>query len=82
MFFAGSIFVNFMTKKIFFLILRQKNISGAAFFCLGCKYYYMPWASKKPLLMLTAQWEDVNFRLHHLNFILRICQKVVCCLEI
>jgi len=37
----------------------------------------MPWASKKPVMMVTSQWEDVNFRLHAVNFILRLCDRMV-----
>ena len=37
----------------------------------------MPWASKKPVMMVTSQWEDVNFRLHGVNFILRLCDRMV-----
>ncbi|XP_076821667.1 myoferlin-like isoform X3 [Clavelina lepadiformis] len=42
----------------------------------GCKYHFCPWASKKPVMMVTSQWEDINFRLHAVNVILRLADRI------
>uniref|UniRef100_H2ZAE5 C2 domain-containing protein n=1 Tax=Ciona savignyi TaxID=51511 RepID=H2ZAE5_CIOSA len=43
---------------------------------LGVNYHYMAWTSKKPILMVTSQWEDISFRLYAMNLILRTCERM------
>uniref|UniRef100_H2ZAE4 C2 domain-containing protein n=1 Tax=Ciona savignyi TaxID=51511 RepID=H2ZAE4_CIOSA len=43
----------------------------------GVNYHYMAWTSKKPILMVTSQWEDISFRLYAMNLILRTCERMV-----
>nr|XP_039273403.1 myoferlin-like isoform X2 [Styela clava] len=38
----------------------------------GTYYYYLPWASKKPVVCVTSHWEDIGFRYHSLNVLLRL----------
>uniref|UniRef100_H2ZAE2 C2 domain-containing protein n=1 Tax=Ciona savignyi TaxID=51511 RepID=H2ZAE2_CIOSA len=42
----------------------------------GVNYHYMAWTSKKPILMVTSQWEDISFRLYAMNLILRTCERM------
>nr|XP_026691585.1 myoferlin isoform X3 [Ciona intestinalis] len=42
----------------------------------GVQYHYMAWTSKKPILMVTSQWEDISFRLYAMNLILRTCDRM------
>nr|CAB3264165.1 myoferlin [Phallusia mammillata] len=42
----------------------------------GVKYHFMPWAAKKPVMMVTTHWEEISFRLFSLNFILRLIDKI------
>lgn len=46
-------------------------------FNLGTYYYYLPWAARKPIVCVTSQWEDVGFRYHSLNVLLRIASGLV-----
>uniref|UniRef100_H2ZHS9 C2 domain-containing protein n=1 Tax=Ciona savignyi TaxID=51511 RepID=H2ZHS9_CIOSA len=42
----------------------------------GVHYHYLAWTSKKPIMMVTSQWEDISFRLYALNLILRIIEEL------
>uniref|UniRef100_H2Z7H9 C2 domain-containing protein n=1 Tax=Ciona savignyi TaxID=51511 RepID=H2Z7H9_CIOSA len=42
----------------------------------GVHYHYLAWTSKKPIMMVTSQWEDISFRLYALNLILRIIDEL------
>nr|XP_026691852.1 myoferlin isoform X2 [Ciona intestinalis] len=42
----------------------------------GVHYHYMPWASEKPITIVTSHWEDISSRLYAMNFILKICDQV------
>ncbi len=45
----------------------------------GCQYYFLPWTSNKPLVVVNSDWEDVSFRLDTLNILLRKVERLVCC---
>ncbi|KAH0623618.1 hypothetical protein JD844_006561 [Phrynosoma platyrhinos] len=42
----------------------------------GNYYYYLPWASIKPVVTLTSYWEDISHRLDPLNLILAMVEKL------
>ena len=44
----------------------------------GCHYYYLPFENNKPLIFINSQWEDISFRLHSLNILLRKLEHLVC----
>uniref|UniRef100_A0A7M4FG79 Myoferlin n=1 Tax=Crocodylus porosus TaxID=8502 RepID=A0A7M4FG79_CROPO len=44
----------------------------------GNYYYYLPWASTKPVVTLTSFWEDISHRLDPVNVILTMVERLVC----
>lgn len=43
----------------------------------GNHYYYLPWADTKPVVILTAYWEDISHRLDSVNVLLYIAERLV-----
>uniref|UniRef100_A0A671LWU1 Myoferlin-like n=1 Tax=Sinocyclocheilus anshuiensis TaxID=1608454 RepID=A0A671LWU1_9TELE len=43
----------------------------------GNRYYYLPWADSKPVVILTSFWEDISHRLDAVNIILYISDRLV-----
>uniref|UniRef100_A0A3Q3DZR5 Myoferlin like n=1 Tax=Labrus bergylta TaxID=56723 RepID=A0A3Q3DZR5_9LABR len=39
-------------------------------------YYYLPWADTKPVVILTSYWEDISHRLHSVNVLLFIAERL------
>ncbi|XP_066277223.1 dysferlin-like isoform X3 [Branchiostoma lanceolatum] len=35
----------------------------------GCKYYFLPWGSTKPVVVVTSFWENISWRLEALNML-------------
>jgi len=42
----------------------------------GHKFRFIPWAAKKPVIVITSEWEDITFRLYSKNLILRFCERL------
>ncbi|XP_060895814.1 myoferlin [Labrus mixtus] len=42
----------------------------------GNHYYYLPWADTKPVVILTSYWEDISHRLHSVNVLLFIADRL------
>jgi len=42
----------------------------------GTKFYYLPWGSKKPVLEVFSEWEDISFRLWAVNRMRSISQRL------
>ncbi|XP_034158677.2 myoferlin [Pangasianodon hypophthalmus] len=42
----------------------------------GNRYYYLPWADTKPVVILTSFWEDISHRLDSVNVILFIADRL------
>uniref|UniRef100_A0A671LT08 Myoferlin-like n=1 Tax=Sinocyclocheilus anshuiensis TaxID=1608454 RepID=A0A671LT08_9TELE len=42
----------------------------------GNRYYYLPWADSKPVVILTSFWEDISHRLDAVNIILYISDRL------
>ncbi|KAG5267056.1 hypothetical protein AALO_G00239370 [Alosa alosa] len=42
----------------------------------GNHYHYLPWASTKPVVILTSYWEDISHRLDSVNIILYIAERL------
>ncbi|PAA77701.1 hypothetical protein BOX15_Mlig001839g4 [Macrostomum lignano] len=42
----------------------------------GVHYYFLPWGNTKPCTVVESQWEDIGFRLHSINFLHRILEKL------
>ncbi|XP_020486571.2 myoferlin [Labrus bergylta] len=42
----------------------------------GNHYYYLPWADTKPVVILTSYWEDISHRLHSVNVLLFIAERL------
>uniref|UniRef100_A0A673CT31 Myoferlin-like n=1 Tax=Sphaeramia orbicularis TaxID=375764 RepID=A0A673CT31_9TELE len=42
----------------------------------GNHYYYLPWADTKPVVILTSYWEDISHRLHSVNVLLCIADRL------
>ncbi|XP_066534334.1 myoferlin isoform X2 [Hoplias malabaricus] len=42
----------------------------------GNRYYYLPWANTKPVVILTSFWEDISHRLDSMNIILFIADRL------
>ncbi|XP_026170896.1 myoferlin isoform X7 [Mastacembelus armatus] len=47
----------------------------------GNKYYYLPWANTKPVVVITSFWEDISHRLDSVNIILYITHHLQSNLE-
>lgn len=43
----------------------------------GVKYHFAPWADSKPCVLLESHWEDIEYRLHALNMLLRVIDRLV-----
>ncbi|PAA82420.1 hypothetical protein BOX15_Mlig000471g3 [Macrostomum lignano] len=42
----------------------------------GVHYYFLPWGKTKPCAVVDSQWEDISFRLHAVNFLHKIIQRL------
>ncbi|XP_072574725.1 dysferlin isoform X12 [Paramormyrops kingsleyae] len=42
----------------------------------GCHYYYLPWGSVKPVVVLSSEWEEISPRLEALNMLLRTVERL------
>ncbi|KAL8566025.1 hypothetical protein ACOMHN_062754 [Nucella lapillus] len=42
----------------------------------GCKYYYLPWGSTKPCVVVDCSFEDISWRLEALNLLLKIVDEL------
>ncbi|XP_034538293.1 myoferlin [Notolabrus celidotus] len=42
----------------------------------GNRYYYLPWADTKPVVILTSYWEDISHRLDSVNILLFIAERL------
>ncbi|KAM6997545.1 myoferlin [Tautogolabrus adspersus] len=42
----------------------------------GNHYYYLPWADTKPVVIVTSYWEDISHRLHSVNVLLFIAERL------
>ncbi|KAG2462833.1 MYOF protein, partial [Polypterus senegalus] len=42
----------------------------------GNMYYYLPWSNFKPVVVLTSFWEDIGQRLHAVNIIINIADRL------
>ncbi|XP_030629096.1 myoferlin [Chanos chanos] len=42
----------------------------------GNRYYYLPWAGTKPVVVLTSFWEDISHRLDSVNILLNIANRL------
>ncbi|XP_066549569.1 myoferlin isoform X3 [Amia ocellicauda] len=42
----------------------------------GNFYYYLPWANKKPVVIITSYWEDVSHRLDSVNLMLCVIERL------
>uniref|UniRef100_A0A8C4RQZ0 Myoferlin n=1 Tax=Erpetoichthys calabaricus TaxID=27687 RepID=A0A8C4RQZ0_ERPCA len=42
----------------------------------GNMYYYLPWSNFKPVVVLTSFWEDIGQRLHAVNIIMNIADRL------
>ncbi|XP_056148135.1 myoferlin [Lampris incognitus] len=42
----------------------------------GNRYYYLPWADTKPVVILNSYWEDINHRLDSANIILCVAERL------
>ncbi|KAK3744089.1 hypothetical protein RRG08_018716 [Elysia crispata] len=47
----------------------------------GCYYYFLPWASTKPCVVVDSSWEDISWRLESLNVLLSIIDTMSANLE-
>lgn len=45
--------------------MKERSVSD------GSYYRFMPWSHQKPYLELTADWEDIEFRITSLNLLRR-----------
>lgn len=43
----------------------------------GLHYYFLPWLSNKPLIVVDSDWEDISFRLESLNLLFSKIQRIV-----
>lgn len=68
------IHATFGGTKIF---VQLENTAIISLSLLGTYYYYVPWGAKKPVVCVTSQWEDIGFRYHGLNVLLRIISNIV-----
>eukprot|EP00058_Branchiostoma_floridae_P024963 XP_002610453.1 hypothetical protein BRAFLDRAFT_124267 [Branchiostoma floridae] len=42
----------------------------------GCKYYFLPWGSTKPVVVVTSFWENISWRLEALNMLHKITEAL------
>ncbi|XP_061602091.1 myoferlin isoform X2 [Cololabis saira] len=42
----------------------------------GNRYYYLPWADTKPVVILTSYWEDISHRMDAINALLFIADRL------
>ncbi|KAJ8026374.1 Dysferlin [Holothuria leucospilota] len=42
----------------------------------GLHYYFLPWLSNKPLIVVDSDWEDISFRLESLNLLFSKIQRI------
>lgn len=43
----------------------------------GSYYYFLPWAERKPCVVIDSHWEDISFRLEALNLLIGITDRLV-----
>ncbi|XP_059893638.1 myoferlin-like isoform X1 [Gadus macrocephalus] len=48
----------------------------------GNRYYYLPWAATKPVVVVNSFWEDISHRLDTINIILFITRRLISNLDL